>query len=218
MCRARSWVGARVWVCGMFVLWNLVGVVRLAGDGSFLWWLWIRGVYMISRTPSVRVQTGTSRVRYAGGERRRAYLPRPRRRKTADVRSGYPSPAGWRWSYPSPVGHSHADRRAPRRSRYRQTARVSATHPAAQSMRSQSRPIPLVGGNAVPTAFREGLLFGVIAGAILLLAFLLRRERYYLPAPNQLPAKRLRKPACFYPYLAPIIQHWLRERNLLLPY
>ncbi|MGC8783124.1 MAG: transposase [Armatimonadota bacterium] len=35
VCRARSWAGAMVWVWGMFVLWNLVGVVRLAGGGSF---------------------------------------------------------------------------------------------------------------------------------------------------------------------------------------
>ncbi len=30
--RARSWEGARVW--GLFVLWNMVGLVRVLGDGS----------------------------------------------------------------------------------------------------------------------------------------------------------------------------------------
>ena len=35
VCRARWWLGARVWVWGLFVLWNMVGLVQgLGGDGS----------------------------------------------------------------------------------------------------------------------------------------------------------------------------------------
>ncbi|GIV08966.1 MAG: hypothetical protein KatS3mg019_1057 [Fimbriimonadales bacterium] len=52
VCRARSWLGARVWVWGMFVLWNMVGLVQVVGDGSFLCWLWVWGVCAIFRTPS----------------------------------------------------------------------------------------------------------------------------------------------------------------------
>ena len=38
---SRSWRGARVWVWGMLVLWNLVGLVQVGGDGAvvclFVW-------------------------------------------------------------------------------------------------------------------------------------------------------------------------------------
>ncbi len=33
---SRSWRGARVWVWGMLVLWNLVGLVQVGGDGVVL--------------------------------------------------------------------------------------------------------------------------------------------------------------------------------------
>ncbi len=52
---ARSWEGARVWVWGMFVLWNMVGVVQVLGDGSdgfMVCCVWVRGVYAIFRTAS----------------------------------------------------------------------------------------------------------------------------------------------------------------------
>ncbi|GIV21640.1 MAG: hypothetical protein KatS3mg023_3391 [Armatimonadota bacterium] len=39
--RARSWEGARVWVWGMFVLWNMVGLVQVLGGVCFLCWLWV---------------------------------------------------------------------------------------------------------------------------------------------------------------------------------
>jgi hypothetical protein len=48
--RARSFVGVRCWVWGMFVLWNMVGLVGVVGDDFVMcWWL---GVYAIFRTPS----------------------------------------------------------------------------------------------------------------------------------------------------------------------
>ncbi|GIV18561.1 MAG: hypothetical protein KatS3mg023_0312 [Armatimonadota bacterium] len=56
--RARSWEGARVWVWGMFVLWNMVGLVRVLGDGSdgfIVCCVWVRGGWVIFRTPSKRV-------------------------------------------------------------------------------------------------------------------------------------------------------------------
>ncbi len=47
VCRARSWVGARVWVWGMFVLWNMVGLVQVWGgdglDGFVVCCVWVRG-------------------------------------------------------------------------------------------------------------------------------------------------------------------------------
>jgi len=51
VCRARWWVGARVWVWGLFVLWNMVGLVRLEGvaGGGFLWVLCLIRIF---RTPS----------------------------------------------------------------------------------------------------------------------------------------------------------------------
>ncbi len=33
---SRSWRGARVWVWGMLVLWNLVGLVQVGGDEVFV--------------------------------------------------------------------------------------------------------------------------------------------------------------------------------------
>ncbi len=49
--RARTcWVRGWVLVCGcggMFVLWNMVGLVQVLGDGSFLCWLWVWGVCAI---------------------------------------------------------------------------------------------------------------------------------------------------------------------------
>ncbi|GIV17419.1 MAG: hypothetical protein KatS3mg022_2854 [Armatimonadota bacterium] len=48
--RARSWVVARVWVWGMFVLWNMVGVVQVAGSGCFVCWWWVWGLCDFSNT------------------------------------------------------------------------------------------------------------------------------------------------------------------------
>jgi hypothetical protein len=50
--RARSWVGACCWVWGMFVLWNLAGLVGVLGDDFVMCWWWGLGVYAIFRTPS----------------------------------------------------------------------------------------------------------------------------------------------------------------------
>ncbi|GIV87194.1 MAG: hypothetical protein KatS3mg054_1223 [Chloroflexus sp.] len=56
VCRARSWVGARVWVWGMFVLWNMVGLVQVWGgdglDGFVVCCVWVMGFWVIFRTPS----------------------------------------------------------------------------------------------------------------------------------------------------------------------
>jgi len=42
--RSRSWLGARVWVWGLFVLWNMVGLVQVLGGGDFMCWVWVVGV------------------------------------------------------------------------------------------------------------------------------------------------------------------------------
>ncbi|GIV07121.1 MAG: hypothetical protein KatS3mg017_0323 [Fimbriimonadales bacterium] len=80
VCRARSWLGARVWVWGMFVLWNMVGLVQVWGgdgldgfvvccvwgkgnaqsvhhsvdglDGFVVCCVWVMGFWVIFRTPS----------------------------------------------------------------------------------------------------------------------------------------------------------------------
>ena len=60
-------LGARVWVWGLFVLWNMVGLVQVVGGGSGGGFLWVLCLIRIFRTPSPPPLTFAIRMGYNRG-------------------------------------------------------------------------------------------------------------------------------------------------------